>query len=197
MSKFKIRLKIQGFELEVEGTREDIPTITQNIGQEFAGMLAPVAQIVEGENPNQTNMAPTNGSGTSENIRKKRVRKTISTREGTDVEAVDWVHDASKWGNPLQDWSTSEKSIWLLYVAKNEKGTGELSLGQITKTFNKHFKQAKLIIQGNVGRDLGKLKVKPDAWVGEDTTKTPTTWFLTQNGQKEAERLVSIAKGTK
>ena len=35
MSKFKFKLKLQGLELEMEGAREDIPLMAQNLGNQL------------------------------------------------------------------------------------------------------------------------------------------------------------------
>ena len=40
MSKFKFKLKLQGLELEMEGAREDIPLMAQNLGNQLTGTLA-------------------------------------------------------------------------------------------------------------------------------------------------------------
>jgi hypothetical protein len=50
-SKFKITLKLQGFELQVEGSREDIPMLTKNVSAQLAGMLMPATNMVEGHAP--------------------------------------------------------------------------------------------------------------------------------------------------
>jgi hypothetical protein len=39
MPKFKIRLKIQAFELEVDGEREDIPAINNALQQQFTALI--------------------------------------------------------------------------------------------------------------------------------------------------------------
>lgn len=205
MSKFKIRMKLQGFELEIEGSREDMPLIAENLGQQFVGLLQPAGAIIEGESLelNKQNRPATDylekGSGSAVAKRKprKRTATAASTGEELGEEAVDWKHDSSKYGTPKQDWSTADKSVWLLYVVKAETGQAELSATRITKTFNKHFRQAKQILNFNVQRDLGKLKVKKGAatLVGEDTTKSPAGWFLTESGEKKALELIQSALG--
>jgi hypothetical protein len=49
LSKFMIKLKLQGLELEIDGSREEMPNITQNLGRQIAGMLQPAGAIIEGE----------------------------------------------------------------------------------------------------------------------------------------------------
>ena len=41
MGKFRIRMKWDAFELEVDGSREDIPLIGQQIGKQLSGVIAP------------------------------------------------------------------------------------------------------------------------------------------------------------
>src|SRR5262245_41913650 len=95
---------------------------------------------------------------------------------------------------PQQSWTTAEKSIWLLYVAEKNGAAKEMSVPQITNTFNKHFRQAKPIFKPNVHRDLGKLKASVDAPVSENTTARPYTCFLTHAGQRMAEGLVTKSR---
>ena len=47
MAKFRMRLKIQGFELEVDGEREDIPAITSAIQQQLSGLIQPAEMMVD------------------------------------------------------------------------------------------------------------------------------------------------------
>ena len=49
MSKFKVKLKIQGFELEIEGSREDAGLLSQNLGKQMNSILQPMGAIIEGE----------------------------------------------------------------------------------------------------------------------------------------------------
>ena len=47
MAKFRIRLKVQGFELEVDGEREDIPAITAAVQQQLTGLVTPAESIAD------------------------------------------------------------------------------------------------------------------------------------------------------
>jgi hypothetical protein len=197
MPRFKVKLKIENFELEMDGNREDVPLIANNIGQQLAGMLQPVKQIISGARVIDPEIEKIEGlpsvdRNTRKNGRKKSGVKTdISVKE----QAVDWIHNPTKWGAPQQSWNTANKSIWLLYVAEQETGKTEMSAIVIAATFNKHFRQAKPIQVGNVSRDLGKLKTKTNATVAEDTTKSPSTWFLTDAGKKKAAALIAETLG--
>jgi hypothetical protein len=203
MAKFKVRLKVTGFELEVEGSRDDVPLMTESIGQQFAGLLQPAANIVEGEigpangrNAPPVIDVPAKGAGKRGGSRRSKAAGTAARPAGSsEVTPLDWVHDPSKWGAPQQRWVTAQKSIWLLYVAAHEKQITTMSSALIAHTFNKHFHQAKAIQVSKVSRDLGIQKVKTDPPVSEDTTQTPPAWFLTPTGEAMARQLIQEALG--
>lgn len=48
MAKFRIRLKIQALELEVDGEREDIPAISAAVQKQLAGLVQPAETMVNG-----------------------------------------------------------------------------------------------------------------------------------------------------
>jgi hypothetical protein len=49
MSKFRIRMKLQGLELEIDGAREDASLIIQSVGQQMSNLLQPIDGIIDGE----------------------------------------------------------------------------------------------------------------------------------------------------
>ncbi len=201
MSKFKIKLKITGFEMEIEGSRDDVPLINQAIGQQISGLIQPMNDIVEGEAKiiEEKNVKAAEVQDHEElkskkrkrtSSRKKETSKTNSTEEINNV--VDFRHDPQKHSSPSQIWKTTEKCIWLMYVLGKETNQTEFTAKQITETFNRYFKEAKLIEYSNVNRDLGRAKAKGlKATVGQDVSKNPSTWFLTQDGKAVAEKLIS------
>jgi hypothetical protein len=204
MSKFKIKLKITGFEMEIEGSRDDIPLISRNLAAQIGGMMTPAANIVEGSNPalgrdaiDITPVAASTGGGRSNKRAARRPATTGTVAEGKPAKEFDWTHDVQSWGNPVQGWNPTQKSLWLLYIVKAQGVTTEMTAGQIANTFNKHFKQAGTIQAGNVSRDLGKAKVQAPAKVGENAAKSPSTWFLTDEGNKLAVELVALGRGLK
>jgi hypothetical protein len=201
--KFKIKLKVTGFELEVEGSRDDVPLMAQAVGQQMSGLLIPAASIVEGEIVEDKNSSPPSIESQLKPRKKKSPRQhsTTSSVQASNGKsgaiAVDWRHDPSKWGTPQQEWSTANKSIWLLYVVSKEASLTELNGSEIAETFNKHFRQSGAIRTGQVNRDLGQskgAKGKP-AMIAENTTKRPSGWYLTQEGEKFAQELVTKALG--
>lgn len=194
MSKYSIKFEIQGLKIEVEGTKDDAPQIAKALGQRVAGLLdtentnghnvLPASRVIEGEVVSRSRKKPSRKSSTS---------NSASSTTGGDI--VEWKHDPDKWGNPIHGWSTSKKCLWLLYVAEGEGFTGGMNSTSIARTFNQHFKDAGQIQVFNINRDLGNLKSKSGAPVGQDTTGGNEKWFLTQTGKKKAEALVNESKG--
>lgn len=192
MSKFKFRLKLQGLELEMEGSRDDIPLMAQNIGNQLAGLMQPAADMASGGSADGVNEPITIDHLASDKAKgRKRRKRSISGQpanaEGT---AIEWQHDAAKYGNPQQSWNTAKKAIWVLYVVSREAGLNQLTATQIADTFNRKFKQAGPIRATNVSRDLGTAKLKNPALTGEDTAKTVSEWFLTDAGSKSAHESI-------
>ena len=201
MPKVKIKFKLTGLEFEVEAEREDMPVISQNLANQLGGILTPAASIASGKLPAITQTpSPADDPESSAKTRRKGVRRAgaaaATTTERT-AKALDWQHNSEQWGNPLQTWTLLQKAIWLLYVAKAEGSISEMTSTQVTETFNKHFRQSGAINRANTARDLGKAKAAAPAKVGEDTTKSPSTWYLTTEGEKTAAQLVNEGRGIK
>lgn len=204
MAKFRIKLSLQGLDLEIEGSREEAPLIAQSLTRQFSGLLQPATDIVDGnEVPSPRPQAdliltvpppPASGGGRRGSRRRRNQAPTATADNGSD-QPLDWVHDPAKWGMPRQSWNTANKAIWLLYVVSSELGQNELTARTIAATFNKHFKKANQILQHNVSRDLGKAKQKAgkNSPIAEDTTKEPPGWFLTDAGVAKAQNLVAEA----
>lgn len=204
-AKFHIKLKLQGLELEVDGTRDDLPGIRQALTDQIAGLLTPATELAAAEpspalkviNGTRAAVGATSAEPAKKVRRKARVGAAATPAEGAEA-ALDWRHDTEKFGNPLQAWKNSDKAIWLLYVASKAVNAPEMSNGQIVNTFTKHFRHAGLIRGSNLSRDLARLKVAKNgkmAMVSEDTTKNPAMWFLTATGIAHAESLVAAALG--
>lgn len=186
MGKFRLRLKVQALEVEIDGEREDLPAIRSAIGHQLTGLVEPVEVAANGRKhiPETSNVidadATKNGRGTGRSARKREGR---SQEPATPIE---FRHDAAKYGNPLQTWSVTEKCIWLLAVIKGIAATEEVSGPQLAATFNQHFKQAGRIHPPLVTRELGKAKMQNPALVGEDKG----SWFLTAEGDRQAQQLI-------
>jgi len=205
MSKFKLKLKLTGLEIEVEGSRDDVPAMVQSIGQQMSGLLQPIAGLADGEHPQEAEVVSTTPLLTASAAsapRKRKVRRNrvpvappgdSSQEAGSDI--VSWAHDPLKWGNPVQGWTGWMKALWFLYVASMETDTRDMSAQQITRSFNQFFRTSGLIHAGHVARDLGKRKAAPALLVGEDGRRDPSAWFLTDRGIQYAQQLVLHARG--
>jgi hypothetical protein len=203
-SKFKVTLKLQGFELQVEGSREDIPLLTKNVGAQLAGMLMPASNMVEGNAPalppprgqtfqntgatTRSPPAPKRGKG------HRASAKDRSSSAGGSKEIL-WQHDANAWGTPLQGWKGPEKAVWLLYVAKQSAAASEMTVGQMVATFDRLFRTAGRLNKGNVARDFKGLNSEPPPKVAMNGSVEPATWYLTDAGNKLAVNLVKQARG--
>lgn len=205
MSKFKIKMKLTGFELEIEGSQDNVPEISQAIGRQLAGLMqAPDALLNSATDGVRTLPAmpvqPADEIRLEPSARRKPGRKRRATNgNGADDDsgevAVDWRHEPAKYGTPSQSWTTVMKALWLLYVVTQETDVREMSGRRIMLTFNKHFRQAKEVTVANVNRDLGRAKLKSPAWVAEDTTKSPSAWYITEAGLKAAQSQIAAALG--
>lgn len=193
MSKFKMKIKLEGFELQVEGDRDDAPEIADRVGQQFAGLLTPVVNEAAAPAQSAPPALESNVIDVAPSVEKKpkKPRKRARAPRQTDVVAVDWKHEPEKWGTPSQDWSTQQKTLYLLYVVKEATQTGELTVSEIAATFNKHFKEAGALRPNLVSREIAKLKMS--GHVGEDSQQAPSKWYLTDTGRRDATELVGEA----
>lgn len=167
------------------------------LGQQFAGLLGPIAHIAAGEVTNPTKdieerVASAKPVQSKERVKRKRRSSTTEASHSSTSDAS-WKHDPGKWGMPLQQWTTPSKAIWLLHVIAGTTERSEFTASEVASTFNKHFKQSGAIRPQNVARDLGTLKGKggKDVPVAEHGGK----WYLTTAGQARAGQLVSEARG--
>ncbi|HEY0796774.1 MAG TPA: hypothetical protein VGD64_13450 [Acidisarcina sp.] len=188
MAKFRIRLKLQALELEIDGEREDIAAISAAVQQQFAGLVQPSEAIAEGHKELASSSSTTIEGETKGRTRtggKKRSSRSASTDSSGNT-AIDFRHDSARFGSPQQGWSVAQKCVWLLYVLTST-GSGEATAQQLTATFNAQFKAAGKLHPPNVTRDLSRAKVGNPAPLGEDKGK----WFLTEEGKRQAEELVN------
>lgn len=201
MTKFRVKLKLTGLELEVEGSREDVPLLTKNIASQLAGVMMPAASIVEGKATAMLGRDPIPATATvvetTASARSSRKRRPPSGADGgtaTDA-ALIWQHDANTWGNPLQQWKAVDKSIYLLYVAKQVGAAEQMTVWQMVQTFDRHFRTAGKLNKGNIVRDFTKLNSEPPPKVQMNGTVQPSAWYLTDAGIKMGENLVRAARG--
>jgi hypothetical protein len=198
MAKFKMRMKLSGLELELEGERSDLPLMTANIGQQFARLLEPASNIVKGDEPQIKEIPSTNAVIDQDKTSiRTRTRRTGSGASRTASAPIVFTHDESKWGNPLQSWNPTNKAIWLLYVVGQAASVKELSAGEIAATFNSSYKVFGKVLPSNISRDLGKIKSGPEALFVSDSNGSSAKWSLSAKGLQEALKLINEAKGIK
>lgn len=202
MSKVKIKLRLQGFELDVEGERQEVAIATRSISGQLANLMMPPNQIVVGGNNVGDPLVDVTPAPSPEE-RKSGRKKSGSAARGSNGKssppAIDFVNDPAKFGTPSQSWSLTQKAMWTIFVVAELKNITSLPAGLIGRTFNKHFRQTGEIRPSNISRDLGKLKTKSGETpplVGEDTTKAPSEWFLVEEGTRQVRALIAKSGST-
>jgi hypothetical protein len=190
-----MEFELQGLKVKIEGSREDASLITQNLGGQIAGVLQPMAHIIEGSTATPDSSDIPIVDAPSKKLRKRRPSPPAQQASKVESAAIDFETSPEKFGVPRQNWNTADKASWLIYVlGENNKGNQQTTRS-IVETFNKHFRQSGLITTGNVNRDLGRLKTSRPPQMGEDATKSPPAWFLTDEGRKRVQQLIAVALG--
>jgi len=184
MSKFAIKIELQGLKIEVEGAREDAPRIAQQIGKQVGGLLQAPATLASGNgNLVLEGEVDDNGGG-----RKTRTpRKTGGTK--TPADDVNLNHDPEKYSAPKQEWTQAQKAIWFLYIVGEQAQIRQLTSYSIAKNFNKYFKASGQINGGNVMKGLEKERLKTPAMVNADMRDGTAKYFLTTAGTTLGARL--------
>jgi len=191
MGKFEFELEVKELKLRVK-TDNPNPNIAKALGTQLSNVLTTGVTIQD--TPFQE--LPARQEEDNDRPRKKRNRKSASgSSQGSPAtDTFDWVNNPANWGAPSQSWSVLDKGVWLLYVIEKECSVSQASIRQLSDTFNKHFKQSKVINPSNLSRDFGKKKTGANALLGEDTTVNPGQWFLTEEGKKYAVKVISDSK---
>jgi hypothetical protein len=187
MSKFVVKIKMQSLEIEVEGTQENGPRLAQRVGDQIGALLKPSLLIDAGRNGGPILEEPTHGGDKGKSNRRRSGSGGGGAKSSDDVT---FTHNPAQHGSPTQEWTTTQKAIWLLWLANSDK---PLSGYSIAKAFNREFKSAKAINNGNVNRGLEKERLKGAAsTVGADTSDGTTRYYLTDAGKAVGAQL---AKG--
>lgn len=186
MAKFKVRLKVQGLELEIDGEREDLPLIANAVNRQFATLVEPTEIVAEVPKL----PSGSNGASNTDDAKSRRRRSPSNRTPAEAASPIDYRHDSSKFGAPIQGWTIMEKVIWMLWVLQHT-GTKEYAAGQIVATFNDQFKAAGKLHPPHVPRELQRAKVEVPTPVGEDKER----WYLTDQGERKAQELVAKALG--
>jgi hypothetical protein len=186
MSKFSIKIKLQGLEIEVEGTQENAPRLAQRVGEQIGALIKPSLLLEAGRNGGAILDAPES----SDDKGKTKKKKSGSGGAKSSADDVTFTHDPSNHGSPSQDWTTVQKAIWFLHAAAPDK---PLSGYSIAKAFNKQFKSAGSIVGGNVTQGLDKEKLKgASSPIGADVSDGTARYYLTDAGKAMGAQL---AKG--
>lgn len=183
MSKFSVKIKLQGLEIEVEGTHENAPRLAQRIGEQIGTLIKPPLLIEAGRNGGVIHDESESGDDKGKSKRKKGGGGAKSSADD-----IAFSHDPTKHGTPTQEWTTTQKAIWFLHAANPDKS---LSGYSIAKAFNKHFKSAGAINAGNVNKGLEKERLNgTSSTVGADTADGTVRYYLTDAGKAMGAQLV-------
>jgi len=186
MAKFRIRMKVQGFELEVDGEREDIPAITNAVKDQLGGLVISGEVVTDG----RKQLEPGNRGATEDDKGGRRRNRSGGRSSEAAAAPIEFRHDPAKYGNPTQDWNAAQKCIWLLFVIEGTTGTKEVSGPQLAATFNSSFKASGKLHPPHVTRDLAKEKIKNPAPIGEDKG----LYYLTDEGKRQAQQLIESVR---
>lgn len=202
MSKRKLKFKlgeitIKNVELEIEDELDRATAIFGALQNQLAGAVQPaISKAILGAGPviDATATASQNGAAAPARKRRKLSSSSSNGKAAADTasEAISFVHDPAKYGNPLESWSHPKKGIWLLWVVEQAVGKAQLTIAEICNTFNQHYRQFGTITTSNLARDFGTQRKKNPPPVGVDTTRDPQLWYLHESGKTMAEKL---AKG--
>lgn len=186
MGKFRVRLKVQGLEVEIDGERPDLPAITGAVSQQLSGLILPAAVLTGAETPTETIIEGEVEGGKSKPKPARKPRSGSRSFGESSGQPIEFRHEPAKYGNPLQSWNYTQKAVWLLAVLKGILDTKEASTSQLAATFNDQFKQAGVVRPPNLARYLGEAKVQNPSPIGEHNG----VWFLTQEGERMAKELI-------
>jgi hypothetical protein len=189
--KFKLgEITIKNVELEIEDDREVATAVFSELQNQLANAVQPgfnKALLAAGEQVIEA--TPANGTGTATSGAKPTKKRALGAKTPSEpgrAQPIDFRHDASKYGNPQQAWSVTDKCVWLLFVLEGVVDTKEVTGPQIAVTFNQQFRPAGKIHPPHVTRDLARAKVQNPSLVGEDKG----VWYLTDEGKKHAQQLI-------
>jgi hypothetical protein len=183
LANFEVTFELKELKIHVKGDREIAPSIANNVGKHFGQVLSPAGLIEAPKNGNEPQPKVIEAEVSAPKGKKKKSGKSANIGET----AVSWTHDAARWGTPVQSWKAVQKAAWLLYVVNEAANKRDLSAGEISETFNAHFRDAGPPRASNIARDLGK---EPTLF-GEQNGR----YFLKQEGKEMVERLIAEAKG--
>ena len=98
---FKISVEIEKLKIHVEGDREIAPEIASNVAHQISDVFQP-SGLLEAPKDGQNSNSVINASATAPARRTRRPRSSGKVDTDGANGAVDWNHDAVKWGTPIQ-----------------------------------------------------------------------------------------------
>jgi hypothetical protein len=189
----EVKFELQALKVWIKGEREDIPLITQNVGNQVAGFLQPMANIAASRELAQTPPREMAAAVPSPPRRKKAARTASGNASPHKDEAPIAVDiDHATWGTPQQSWNGVDKAMWLLHAVAKSGGPSELTTTSLVNLFNVRYRETKALRTQNVGRDLGRLEKGSAALVGRNQANN--AWYLTELGQKHMLKLIASAR---
>jgi hypothetical protein len=190
LANFEVTFELKELKIHVKGDREIAPSIADNVGRHFATVLTPAGLIEapkSGHSGNGSDKVIDAEAVTAPRRKRKSAAKSNASATGDGAAQITWSHDSTRWGSPVQTWKAYQKIAWLLHVVEQETGKKDQTPTELVETFHARFRDAGLLVKGNIPRDLAG---KPDLFGSLDGR-----YFLKQTGKELAERLVNEAKG--
>jgi hypothetical protein len=184
VANFEVTFELQGLKIHVKGDREIAPSIANNVGRHFANVLSPAGLIEAPKNGNEPTVRVIEADARTNRSRKRKIVTVPS--EGNETVALTWTHDVTRWGSPVQNWKTLQKSAWLLHVVGQALNKHDLSAGEIAEIYKAHFRDAGPPRPNHISRDLSKELLL----FGEENGR----YYLKQAGKDLADKLVGEAK---
>jgi hypothetical protein len=200
MSKRRIRfelgeIKIAGLKLEIDDELDAATTAFRAVQQLIAGAIQPAfAQaLVSGDTKviNGNTGAPEGEAAKLPPAKKASPRRSRLASSGDPAKIPVFTHDPEKYGNPATTWKVAQKAIWTLWAIQESGGAKEMTTTQIADTFNKYFREFRVISSSNVSRDLGSERKKNPPTVGSNPDSS--TWYLLEAGKTAAKALAHPA----
>lgn len=204
MAKLEVKFELTGLKFEITGERDDVSVALASLQQQVANLAQSVAsatgafdghslqtgRVLNGQatpagQPGDADL-PVRGALSAPAARSKSKRTNGTPR--SKAEALQFTHDAEKYGFPKQDWNTANKAMWLLYVMEVQTEQKEVSAHVLAATFRLYFKEFGNLLTHNIVRDLGSSKKK--GLVNSDPTETPEAWYLLAAGETAMQALI-------
>jgi hypothetical protein len=193
MNGFEFEFTAEKLHIKFKGNREAAPLAGRALHQHLGGLLGAAAGAAE-QLPGTGEVVDVRPSELPK-LAPARALRPSTKRNGGGGAILEFKHDPNRWGMPKQAWQIGDKVIWFLHVFREQGGAGALGAANIAATFNHHFRESGTLNPRNMKRDLRSIKARAPFALGEDANKSPSEWFLTETGKKQAAQLVTSVTG--